>query len=77
MEEIMPKGKVPQKTTWDRSKDIGGVVDYFHLLSLSFNNPCNFWAWLDNPCGHPNEPQEDNQLLLPFDGLGQHLNAAT
>ena len=60
-----------------KSKINWSLSNLVALLRWNLFSHKDLWAWLDNPCGHPIEPPEDNQLLLPFDDLGQHLNAAT
>jgi hypothetical protein len=60
-----------------KSKINWSLSNLVALLRWNLFSHKDLWAWLDNPCGLPNEPPEDNQLLLPFNGFGQHLNRAT
>lgn len=60
-----------------RSKINWSLSNLVALLRWNLFSHKDLWAWLDNPCGQRNKPPEDSQLLLPFDGFGQHLNMTT
>jgi hypothetical protein len=47
------------------------------LLRWNLFSHKDLWGWLDNPYYHPSDPQEDKQIMLPFDSFGQHMKMAT